>query len=49
MTKTDSKNVKTIWFLVAIDEIKEAIECIRKAMFYFYNDKLGWKPLNTEK
>jgi hypothetical protein len=40
--KTDSKDGKTEWFLVAIDEIKEAIECIRKAMHYIHKDRLGW-------
>jgi len=44
VTKTDSKDGKTEWFLSTFEEIKKGIEKIRKAMFYIHGDQLGWRP-----
>jgi len=44
VTKTDSKDGKTEWFLASLEVIKEGIDKIRKAMYYIHNDQYGWKP-----
>ena len=38
VTKTDSKDGKTEWFLAPFEVIKEGIEKIRKAMYYIHKD-----------
>ena len=38
VTKTDSKDGKTEWFLAPLEVIKEGINKIRMAMYYIHND-----------
>jgi hypothetical protein len=44
VTKADSVDGKTEWFLVGMDELKAGMEKLRKALFYIYNDTLVWCP-----
>ena len=44
VVKMDSEDGKTEWFLVEQTQLLHGIDKIRKALYYMYDDKLGWNP-----
>jgi hypothetical protein len=44
VVKADSKDGGTEWFLVEPSQLLPGIQKIRKALYYMFNDRLGWKP-----
>ena len=46
VVKMDSADGKTEWFLCHSNQLLAGILKIRKALYYLYGDKEGWKPEN---
>ena len=44
VVKCDSKDGGTEWFLIEPSKLLGAVQKIRKALYYMFNDKHGWKP-----
>ena len=44
VTKADSKDGKTEWFVVSEDEVLEGMNKLIKALHFIYDDKLVWAP-----
>lgn len=42
--KCDSKDGGTEWFLIEKSKLLTAVQKIRKALYYMFDDKHGWKP-----
>ena len=42
--KTDSKDGKTEWFLIDIEELRKGMQKICMALYHMHNDTLVWKP-----
>jgi hypothetical protein len=47
VVKMDSKDGKTEWFLIGIDELKIGMDKLSQALHYMFNDKLVWNPKAT--
>lgn len=44
VTKTDSKDGKTEWFLLGTPELESGLIKLSKALHYIYKDEFSWIP-----